>query len=69
MNKSSALLGAVLGAILGLIMSQYLPIFGGFEKMGEPWSPARESLIGTHVFVFAIGGGLLLGLLNRKPPE
>ena len=47
---------AVVGVVVGILVSQYIPIFGGIEKFGEPWSPIRMSLIGSHVFLFAIIG-------------
>jgi len=51
--------GVALGCAVGLVASQYFPIFGGFEKLGEPWSPARKSLIGIHVLgLGATGAGL-----------
>lgn len=47
------------GVWFGLLISQYSPIFGGIATAGAPWSPARQSLIGVHVFT---GGGLGAGI-------
>lgn len=47
------------GAILGLISSQYFPAWGTIEKLGEPWSEARQSLIFGHVVAFAVLGAAI----------
>lgn len=60
------LVGVVLGAVLGVLASQYFPIFGGFENVGTPWSPARISLVPTHLLVLAVGGGVIGALLGRS---
>ena len=49
----------VAGVLFGVLLSQYSPIFGGIATAGAPWSPARQSLIGVHVFT---GGGLGAGI-------
>lgn len=57
--KLRVVFGLVVGAALGVPVSQYAPIFGGIGTMGQPWSPARQSLLGVHVLAFAVvGGGL-----------
>jgi len=58
----------VAGLLIGLLVSQYTPIFGGgfLGSMGRPWSPARQSLIGTHVLAFGILGGALGWFISRK---
>jgi DNA-directed RNA polymerase subunit RPC12/RpoP len=55
------ILGAVIGAAIGAYVSQYHPVFGGLAVMGDPWSPARQSLIGPHVLAFGGVSGLLAG--------
>ena len=61
-SGACGLAGAILMATLGLFLSQYWPVFGGvLEKgFGQPWSPARTSLIPIHIFVFSLTG-LILG--------
>lgn len=54
---------AVVGVGTGVILSQYAPVFGGFETFGRPWSPARQGLIGTHALAFGFVGALLGALL------
>lgn len=57
--KLRVVFGLIVGAALGVPVSQYAPIFGGIGTMGQPWSPARQSLLGVHVLTFAVvGGGL-----------
>ena len=69
------IVGAVIGTAIGVYVSQYCPIFGGFAVIGAPWSPARESLIGSHVLAFAsafvlLGGGIPAALVYlNNPPE
>ena len=55
------LLMPVAGAVAGLLVSQYHPVFGGLAVIGEPWSPARQSLIGVHVLAFGGLGALISG--------
>jgi hypothetical protein len=57
-----ALMCGFLFACLGFLLSQYYPVFGGIleKAVGEPWSPARKSLIPIHLFVFGLIG-LLIG--------
>ena len=52
------------GCLVGVVASQYFPIFGGFEKLGQPWSPARQSLIGIHVFGLGAAGAALAVLVT-----
>lgn len=69
--KLRVVFGLVVGAAVGVPVSQYAPIFGGFATMGQPWSPARQSLLGTHVLAFAIVGsglGYLVTWLKSKQP-
>lgn len=54
-----SLLGLFAGGFIGLLVSQYAPIFGGIATIGQPWSPARQSLIGTHVFAFSALGAVM----------
>jgi hypothetical protein len=73
------LIGAFLGAtamvLPSVIISQAWPVFGGvFEKMAEPWSPLKKSLIPIHLFVFcflgaaagAVAGALLFLSISRR---
>lgn len=60
---SYSIIGAIVFALIGVALSQYCPIFGGWEKFGMPWSPARRSLILLHVFILGITG-LFLGALS-----
>lgn len=70
-EKVLVVLLIVVGALFGVVASQYFPMFGGIEKLGEPWSPARQSLIGEHVLALAVVGGalgfLLLWLRKGRP--
>ena len=62
MTRAAKLLvvaGLLIGAVLGVFVSQYAPVFGGFATIGQPWSQARQSLIGTHVLAFAATGAVL----------
>ena len=64
-----AIVTAIICAVVGVFVSQHSPVFGGIMAIGAPWSPARQTLIGSHVLAFgALGGGLglLLGLLVFK---
>lgn len=54
---------SVVGMGTGVVLSQYAPLFGGLEAMGTPWSPARQTLIGTHVLAFGFVGAVLGALL------
>lgn len=51
-EKLRVALAALFAGIAGLLVSQYAPVFGGFATIGDPWSRARESLIGEHVLAF-----------------
>jgi hypothetical protein len=69
--KLRVVFGLVVGGAVGVPVSQYAPIFGGIATMGQPWSPARQSLLGVHVLAFAIiggGGGYLVTWLKSKQP-
>lgn len=69
--KLRVVFGLVVGAALGVPVSQYAPIFGGIATMGQPWSPARQSLLGVHVLAFALvgsGAGYLVTWLKSKQP-
>lgn len=57
---------AMLGGMIGLFVSQCVPIFGGIETMGQPWSQARQGLIGTHVVLFVVIGGAAGWFVSRK---
>lgn len=64
-----AVAGLACGVVIGVWLSQYHPIFGGLAVMGQPWSPARMSLIGVHVITLGVistiagtGIGVLLGV-------
>lgn len=59
-------LGIVGGIVTGILLSQYAPLFGTWEKFGEPWSPARMQLISIHVAVFLVVGALGGWLIARK---
>lgn len=64
-------------ALWSIWVSQNYPIFGGWEKLGEPWSPARRSLIPIHVAAFAIGGfmagtamaGAVIAMIRFRPKD
>ncbi len=61
-----AFVGSLVFAGIGIFLSQYWPVFGDFleKSLAQPWSPARESLIPIHVFVFSIVGFVLGGILG-----
>jgi len=70
MNKEtnkliSVVLLGLLGAILGYTASQFYPLWGGILALGQPFSPARQSLIPGHVVAFAFVG-IALGLYVNK---
>jgi hypothetical protein len=54
---------AILGASVGLPLSQFMPLFGGWEMNGEPWSDARLSLIPGHVMLFLVLGAAVGGFV------
>ena len=56
-------IGFGVGEFLAIPVSQHVPVFGTWEKLGEPWSPARLSLIPIHLFAFGLAGVLLGGLI------
>lgn len=58
--------GIVGGVVTGILLSQYAPLFGTWEKLGAPWSPARLELISIHVAVFTVVGALGGWLVARK---
>ncbi|MBX3205656.1 MAG: SHOCT domain-containing protein [Labilithrix sp.] len=63
--KVRVVFGLFVGVVLGVLVSQYSPIFGSaFELIGQPWSPARMSLMGTHVLAFAVAGAGLAFLVT-----
>jgi DNA-directed RNA polymerase subunit RPC12/RpoP len=55
---SCSLLGVALGCVVGNFAAHYFAFFGGFALMGEPFSPARYSLVPGHMLLC----GILLGL-------
>lgn len=57
---------AMIGAGLGLLLSQYVPVFGGIEMNGEPWSEARLSLLPGHVLLFLVLGAAIGGFVVRR---
>lgn len=67
----------VTASLWSIWISQNYPIFGGLEKLGEPWSPARMSLIPIHAVTFAIGGfvagsamaGVVVALIHYRPKD
>jgi len=67
------LIGVIGGAMAGQYLAHHAPLFGGINMMGEPGSPARQSLVPGHVALLGtLGGiaGLLLGVvrvLTAKP--
>jgi hypothetical protein len=40
-----------------------MPIFGGMERNGEPWSEARLSLLPGHVMLLLVLGAALGGFV------
>ncbi len=73
MEKSKVVVAVVVLAIicmlLGLLSSQYFPVFGGIAALGMPWSPARQSIIGSHVLAFGATGaaiGVFIGWVKSK---
>jgi hypothetical protein len=54
---------AMLGAGLGVLVSQHMPVFGGIEMEGEPWSEARLSLVPGHVIMMLVLGAAVGGFV------
>lgn len=54
---------AILGAGAGVLISQYMPVFGGIEMNGEPWSEARLSLLPGHVLLILVLGAAIGGFV------
>ena len=54
--KTKVVIGLLAG--VGVLLSQYAPFFGGFEKLWQPWSPDRQSLIGIHVPALGVLGAV-----------
>ena len=52
------LIGGVVGGIFGSYAAHHCALFGGFNLMGVPYSPARYALVPGHVVLC----GILLGL-------
>jgi predicted RNA-binding Zn-ribbon protein involved in translation (DUF1610 family) len=58
--------GIGLGCIVGYFSAHYFAIFGGFQLLGNPHSPARDQLVPGHMLLWALllgVAGLGLGFL------
>lgn len=66
---SMAILGTLLGCVIGFYAAHHFAFFGGINLIGEPYSPARDSLVPGHMLLC---GGVLgisgfgIGLSLRK---
>jgi hypothetical protein len=49
--------GVIVGCIVGFFAAHHFAFFGGFALIGEPYSPARDSLVPGHMLLC----GILLG--------
>ena len=53
-------LGIGSGCVIGYFAAHHFAFFGGFALLGQPYSPARSSLVPGHMLLC----GILLGLLG-----
>ena len=53
-------LGIGIGCVTGYFAAHHFAFFGGFALLGQPYSPARSSLVPGHMLLC----GILLGLLG-----
>ena len=63
-------IGVGLGVIVGYFAAHHFAFFGGFALLGEPYSPARNSLVPGHMLLCAIllgGAGVLIGFIRNRP--
>ena len=59
--------GCCLGVPIGYKSAHHFALFGGFNLLGEPNSPARDSLVPGHIAIFAgffAIFGFLVGFLS-----
>lgn len=63
--------GGLLGGVVGFLLAHYYPLWGGMAMMmGEPFSPARSSLVPGHVVVFfLVFGGIGYAIGNNMNPK
>lgn len=51
-------LGGVAGVPLGAVLSQFMPLYGGFLTLGQPFSPARMQLLLGHCVLVGVLGAV-----------
>jgi len=64
MKGALTLVGIVVGGVVGYFAAHYFALWGGFALIGEPHSPARNSLVPGHVLFFATvlgAAGFIIG--------
>jgi predicted Zn finger-like uncharacterized protein len=70
---TQGIVGVIIGCVVGYFAAHHFAFFGGWALMGEPYSPARNSLVPGHMLLCALllgAGGVGLAILSRKlPPD
>ncbi|MBL1321844.1 MAG: hypothetical protein COA63_012405 [Methylophaga sp.] len=59
MKVTLTILGILIGCVLGYFSAHHFALWGGFVLIGEPYSPARDTLVPGHVLFFAVTLGAI----------
>lgn len=46
--------GILCGAVIGFLSAHHFALWGGFALIGQPYSPARSSLVPGHIMFFSV---------------